>query len=361
MIKSAYIHIPFCTDICTYCDFCKVYYDKKYISIYLDSLKTEIESRYKKEILDTIYIGGGTPTSLDINELKKLLYILSIFKKNKTIEYTIESNIESLTTDKIKLLKSYGINRISLGVQSFNNDILKELNRHHTKDMISKLIKELKENDITNINIDLIYGINDDINNIKKELQEFLKLDIPHISCYSLIIEDNTIFGNNKREYIDESKEYEMYELISNTLEHHNYNHYEISNYSKDNYKSVHNLTYWNNNYYYGFGLGAVSFINNKRISNTKNLTKYLNNNYIYEEILEDKKTRMENETILGLRLIEGISISKFQEKYNENIYNIFPIEKLVKEGKLNIKEDNIFIPKDKLYLSNEILLEFIS
>ena len=361
MIKSAYIHIPFCNTICTYCDFCKIYYDKKYINDYLSNLEKEIKSRYKEDILDTIYIGGGTPTSLDVSELERLLKILSIFKKNNNLEYTIESNVESLSLDKIKLLKKYGINRVSLGVQSFNDKILKELNRHHNKDMVFKAVKKLKNNGITNINIDLIYGVNNDINNIKNEIKEFIKLDIPHISCYSLIIEDNTIFGISNRNYIDESIEYEMYEIIRNTLKDNNYNHYEISNYSKDNYQSRHNLTYWNNDYYYGFGLGAVSFIDNKRISNTKNLTKYLKGNYIYEEILEDKKTRMENELIVGLRKIEGINTKEFYKKYNENIEDIFPIKRLIKEGKLNIKNNNIFIPEDKLYLSNEILLEFIN
>lgn len=361
MIKSAYIHIPFCNTICTYCDFCKIYYDKKYINDYLSNLEKEIKSRYKEDILDTIYIGGGTPTSLDVSELERLLKILSIFKKNNNLEYTIESNVESLSLDKIKLIKKYGINRVSLGVQSFNDKILKELNRHHNKDMVFKAVKKLKNNGITNINIDLIYGVNNDINNIKNEIKEFIKLDIPHISCYSLIIEDNTIFGISNRNYIDESIEYEMYEIIRNTLKDNNYNHYEISNYSKDNYQSRHNLTYWNNDYYYGFGLGAVSFIDNKRISNTKNLTKYLKGNYIYEEILEDKKTRMENELIVGLRKIEGINTKEFYKKYNENIEDIFPIKRLIKEGKLNIKNNNIFIPEDKLYLSNEILLEFIN
>ena len=361
MIKSAYIHIPFCNTICTYCDFCKIYYDKKYINDYLSNLEKEIKSRYKEDILDTIYIGGGTPTSLDVSELERLLKILSIFKKNNNLEYTIESNVESLSLDKIKLLKKYGINRVSLGVQSFNDKILKELNRHHNKDMVFKAVKKLKNNGITNINIDLIYGVNNDINNIKNEIKEFIKLDIPHISCYSLIIEDNTIFGISNRNYIDESIEYEMYEIIRNTLKDNNYNHYEISNYSKDNYQSRHNLTYWNNDYYYGFGLGAVSFIDNKRISNTKNLTKYLKGNYIYEEILEDKKTRMENELIVGLRKIEGINTKEFYKKYNENIEDIFPIKRLIKEGKLNIKNNNIFIPENKLYLSNEILLEFIN
>lgn len=361
MIKSAYIHIPFCNTICTYCDFCKIYYDKKYINDYLSNLEKEIKSRYKEDILDTIYIGGGTPTSLDVSELERLLKILSIFKKNNNLEYTIESNVESLSLDKIKLIKKYGINRVSLGVQSFNDKILKELNRHHNKDMVFKVVKKLKNNGITNINIDLIYGVNNDINNIKNEIKEFIKLDIPHISCYSLIIEDNTIFGISNRNYIDESIEYEMYEIIRNTLKDNNYNHYEISNYSKDNYQSRHNLTYWNNDYYYGFGLGAVSFIDNKRISNTKNLTKYLKGNYIYEEILEDKKTRMENELIVGLRKIEGINTKEFYKKYNENIEDIFSIKRLIKEEKLNIKNNNIFIPEDKLYLSNEILLEFIN
>ena len=158
-----YIHLPFCSSICSYCDFPKVLYEKKWIKKYLYSLKKEIETRYKNEPVKTIYIGGGTPTCLGLEELNELLEITNYFKKEKNIEFTIESNIESLTEEKIKLLKNFGINRISLGVQSLNTEVLKKLNRHHNKEMIIDVISKLKNNNLTNISIDYIYGVTSDI------------------------------------------------------------------------------------------------------------------------------------------------------------------------------------------------------
>ena len=355
-----FIHIPFCNSLCNYCDFPKMFYDKKFISKYLDSLEKEINQRYKNEPVKTIYIGGGTPTSLNIVELERLLKITNIFNKDNLVEYTIESNIESLSEEKIKLLKKYNINRISLGVESLNNDNLKELNRHHTKEQTLKLIKTLKQNKINNISIDYIYGINNNINIIKEDINLFLTLDIPHISCYSLIIEKNTIFGIQKREYINEDIEYQMYKYINKTLTQNNYSQYEISNYAKENYESLHNLNYWNNGEYYGFGLGAVSYLNKRRITNTKNLTKYLNKDYHKEITYESLKIRISHELILGLRKIKGIDIKEFQIKYKKDILTLYNIKDLLQENKLLLENNYLKINPKYLYLSNEILINLI-
>ena len=355
-----YIHIPFCSSICSYCDFPKVLYDKKYIRKYLDTIKEEILERYQNEEVVSIYIGGGTPTSLDEEELKYLLEISSVFKKNNNIEFSIESNIECLTNKKIKLLKEYNVNRISLGVQSFQESTLKELNRKHQKEDVQKIIEKLKEEGFENISIDYIYGIHPDLTETKKDIEEFLKLDIPHISCYSLIIEDNTIFGINNRNYIEEDLEATMYQYINKVLTKNNYTHYEISNYAKEGYQSLHNLNYWNNGEYYGFGLGAVSYLKNIRITNTKSLTKYLKKEYIEDKQYEDKKTDISNTFMLGLRKIKGINIIDFKNKYNIDITNIEPVKQLIKEEKLILKDNHLFINPKYLYLSNEIIIEFI-
>lgn len=357
---TIYIHIPFCKTICTYCDFPKLLYNKKFSTLYLNTLEQEIKERYHYEEVSSIYIGGGTPTSLTYDELKRLLELTKTFNKKQNIEFTIESNVESLTNDKIKLLKEYNINRISLGVQTFNKDNLKELNRHHTKEDVFKIVKSLKDNNINNISIDLIYGITKDINIVKKDIDYFLSLNIPHISCYSLIIEDNTLFKINNRKYIDEDIEYEMYKYIETTLTKNNYIHYEISNYSKEHYESIHNLNYWHNKEYYGFGLGAVSYLNNTRITNTKNLTKYLTNNYIDNSTYEDEQTRISNTIILALRTIKGLNLIEFKKIFKKDIQDIYNIEPLLKEKKLIIKDNYLFIPKEYIYLSNEILLTFI-
>lgn len=355
-----YIHIPFCPHICSYCDFPKLLYNKKYIQNYLASLKKEIISRYKNEPVESIYIGGGTPTSLDYNELEELLNITNLFNKSSNLEFSIESNVELLTPAKIKLLKKYQVNRVSLGVQSFQPEILQELNRNHTYNQTAEVIKNLKKENIYNISIDLIYGVNSDINIIKKDLNTYLDLDIPHLSYYSLIIEENTIFGIRNREYINEDIEYKMYKYITKTLISNDYIHYETSNYCKKGYESRHNLNYWNNGSYYGFGLGAVSYINKERQTNTKNLTKYLKNNYIENIIKEDKNLQISNSLILGFRKIKGINILEFNKKYNTNILNLYNIAKLLDDNKLLIKDNYIYINPKYYYLSNEILINFV-
>ena len=356
---SIYIHIPFCNSICTYCDFCKIFYNKKYINDYLDNLEEEIKIRYKGEIVNTIFIGGGTPSSLDEEELIRLMNIIEIFKLNDEYEFTVECNIESITENKLKIMKSYGVNRISIGVESFDDDIIKLLGRKHTKNDVYKKIGMVKKY-FDNINIDLIYAAYDDINILKSDIDCFLKLDIPHISTYSLIIEDNTMLKINGMKNIDEDTDYEMYKYIEDTLEKNNYIHYEISNYAKDGYQSKHNLVYWNNEEYYGFGLSSTSYINDERITNTKNLRNYLNGEYIDTIIYEDKDVRMENEVMLGLRKFSGIDLDKFKDKFDMSFGDIYNIDNLISDGYL-IKENNhIKINKKYMYISNEIIVRIL-
>ena len=203
-VKSAYIHIPFCTNICSYCDFAKTLYNEKTVSRYLDILEEEIKRTYKFEILDTIYIGGGTPSSLTITELKKLFDILKIFKVSSNLEFTIECNVNDITEEKVKIFKKNNINRVSIGIQTFNEKTLKSMNRNHTYEEAKEKIKILKQNGIDNINVDLIYAYpNTTLEDLEDDLKKLLSLDIKHISTYSLIIEPHTILHNNKVKNID--------------------------------------------------------------------------------------------------------------------------------------------------------------
>lgn len=356
---SIYIHIPFCNSICTYCDFCKIFYNKKYINDYLNNLEQEIKVRYKSEIVNTIFIGGGTPSSLDDEELIRLMNIIEIFKLNDNYEFTVECNIESITENKLKIMKKYGVNRISIGVESFDNSIIKLLGRNHTKEDVYNKIGIVKRY-FSNINIDLIYAAYDDINILKSDIDCFLKLDIPHISTYSLIIEDNTMLKINGMKNIDEDIDYEMYKYIEDALEKNNYIHYEISNYAKNGYQSKHNLVYWNNEEYYGFGLSSTSYINNERITNTKNLRNYLNGEYLDTSVYEDKDIRMENEIMLGLRKLDGINLDRFKDKFNVSLEDIYNIDNLVRNGYL-IRDNNcIKIDKKYMYISNEIIVRIL-
>ena len=360
-MKSVYIHIPFCNKICSYCDFTKIYYNKKYINKYLDVLEYEIKKSYKNEIINTIYIGGGTPTSLDLDELRKLFNIIKIFKLNTNYEFTIECNIESLSKEKLDLFKKNNVNRLSIGIETFNDKFLKYLNRNHKKDQIFDIIGYAKEL-FDNINIDLIYGIkNESLDDLKYDIDNFLKLDINHISTYSLIIEPHTKLYINNEQNIDEELDYKMYEYICKKLKKCGYIHYEVSNFAKPGYESIHNLTYWNNQEYYGFGLGASGFIDNIRYTNTKNIEKYLNKEFISEKEIMNLKTNMENEMILGLRKLKGVNIKEFNQKYNHDIEDVFNIKKLIEDKKLIIKNDYIYINPKYIYLSNDILINFIN
>lgn len=360
-MKSVYIHIPFCHSICTYCDFCKLYYDKKLVKSYLEALDKEIRESYTGEPVRTIYIGGGTPSGLDVEELTLLFKILEIFNKSKLEEYTIECNVENTTKEKLFLFKQNGINRLSIGVQTFSNELLKVLGRNHTDKMIKDVIEYSKEAGIANINVDLIYGINGQtIDDLKYDIGMFLELDIPHVSLYSLIIEPHTKLYINSFEEIDEDLNDDMYNYINKALGDRNYHHYEISNYAKAGYESKHNLVYWHNEQYYGFGLGASSFIGNKRCDNTRSLNSYLDGLYTSAQNTLSNKEMMQNEMILGLRLTSGVNKELFYEKYGKRIGDVFPVDKLIDKQMLIDKDNFLYIPQDKLFISNSILIEFL-
>ena len=360
--KSVYIHIPFCDSICSYCDFCKFLKNDKWVYEYLDSLNNEIKINYKGEIINTLYIGGGTPSSLDINQLNKLFDIIKVFNKSENIEFTFECNIENISEEKLELLYSNGVNRLSIGVQTFNDKYLKYLNRNHSVDIIKEKISLAKRIGFSNINIDLIYALKDEtIEDLKYDIDKFLELDINHISTYSLIIEPHTTLYIKKEVNINEELDYEMYNTIIDILEKHGYKHYEISNFAKKGYESKHNLTYWNNNEYYGFGVGASGYINEIRYDNTRSINEYFKGNYVLESHKLDLKEKIENEFILGFRKIDGIDKNIFYKKYNIDIKSIDVVNKLLKENKLLEDKKNIYINPEYIYISNEILIEFLN
>ena len=352
---SVYIHIPFCTHICSYCDFPKLLKNDEWIDKYLIALENEIKKNYRGEKIKTLYIGGGTPSSLNINQLKKLFQIIKIFNIKKDTEITIETNTEDLTKEKLNFLKNK-VNRLSIGIQTFNKDILKTLNRKLN-------INNLKNafNTFENINIDLMYGFqNQTKEDLLKDLNQILKLNPKHISTYCLILEPNTKMYIQNYEPVNDDQERNFYELIQKTLTKHNYIQYELSNFAKKNYQSKHNLVYWNNQNYYGFGLGASGYINNTRYENTKNLTKYLNNNYIQDKQMLSVDEQIQNEFILGFRKIEGINKENFKQKYKIDITKLDVVKKLLNQKLLLQNQTNIFIAPKYLYTSNEILLNFI-
>lgn len=360
MTNSAYIHIPFCSKICSYCDFCKVLYNEELVNKYLSSLEKEINKYYKNELINTLYIGGGTPSSLSINQLNKLFNIIKKFKINNNCEFTIEMNLNDITKEKLELLKNNRVNRLSIGVESVNPKYFKFLNRESKKEVVIEKISLVKEF-FNNFNIDLMYAFpNQNVKEVIDDLSFIISLNPTHISIYSLIIEEHTKLFIDKNIPIDEEIDEKMYYNIIKKLKSNGYNHYEISNFAKEGYESIHNKEYWNNNHYYGFGLGASGYISNIRYTNTRSINKYLDGNYILDKEYISKRIDMENEMIFGLRKIIGVNKKKFFDKYNSNIYDEFDIIDLIDKNLLIDDGNNIYIPEDKLYISNSILINFI-
>lgn len=356
-MRSIYIHIPFCKNICSYCDFCKFLYNDNWASKYLYALESEINQYYEDDAVKTIYIGGGTPSSLSFDSLKRLFQIIKVFKLVDKYEFTFECNVDDINDALLELLKNNGVNRLSIGIQSLNKKKLEYLNRKHNKKEIINNIKLCRKYGFDNINVDFMYGLPiENLCMMKKDFKNILKLNSEHISTYSLIIEDHTVIKNNNDKNLSEDIEYKMYKYILNKLRKRNYHHYEVSNFSIIGYESKHNKTYWKNDEYYGFGLASHGYINGIRYENTRNLNKYLNNEYRLNELFLSKQEDMENELILGLRMLDGVNIVKFYDKFKKDVFDVFKINEAIKKGLLIFEENVIRIPEDKIYVMNEII-----
>ncbi len=359
MIESLYIHIPFCDHICAYCDFPKVfshYFDK---SLYVKRLIEEIESfSIPEKSLRTIYVGGGTPTSLSVDEWKPLLSCLSRFLPVE--EFTIEANPESLTRDKIDLFRQYGVNRISLGVQSCREDVLSAMGRKHTTEDVVRAVKDLHEAGFETISLDFIYGYPGTTKaDSLKDIDFALSLAPSHLSFYSLQIEENTLLGK-KGTFVDDDSLAETYEAILARLEKDGFHRYEVSNFCRPGKESRHNLTYWHDQEYYGCGMGASGFVSSVRYQNTRSISEYLKGRNVRtkEKVLrEDRKTEF---LMLNLRLENGFALKDYEDLFHEDFQKAH--EKAIQrlDGALCIKDGRAFIRKDLLYIMDSVLLELL-
>ncbi len=360
-MRAVYIHIPFCKSICSYCDFCKMFYHTGWVNKYLKVLRNEMKDQYLGEKISSIYIGGGTPSCLSEEEMIYLLESISIFQKAKDCEITIECNINDITKEKLAILKTYRVNRLSIGIQSFQEKKLILMGRNHTYENVQEKIKMIRKMGFKNINIDLIYGFyNENKKDIKNDIKKVLKLKPEHISTYSLILSAHTLLHINKIPSISDDLDAEFYWYLCGKLKHHNYQHYEVSNFAKKGYESKHNLSYWNNEEYYGFGLSASGYLEGVRYMNTFNLTKYLNQQNDGKKELLTQKDMMDNEIMLGLRKRKGIHITDFEKKFEIKIEDAYPITPLIKTKDLIKKDGYIFINPDKIYVMNEILMKLL-
>lgn len=368
---SAYVHIPFCTQICYYCDFSKVFIKNQPVDAYLQALIREFRS-YDITELRTLYIGGGTPTSISAVQLDYLLTELSRDLNLNTLEeFTIEANPGDLTVDKIEMLQKSAVNRVSLGVQTFNDKHLKRIGRSHNEAQIYSTIDALKTAGFQNISIDLIYALpGQTMDDVRSNVAKALSLNIPHLSLYSLILEHHTVFMNKMRRgklhLPTEDLEAEMFEYIISEMERNGFEHYEISNFTKPGFESRHNLMYWDNVEYYGVGAGASGYLDGIRYRNRGPIQHYLKgvsegNARLSEEVLS-KNEMMEEELFLGLRKKEGVSIGKFEQKFGTSFEKRYGqiVQELQSDGLL--KENNGFIQMTKkgLFLGDTVAEKFI-
>lgn len=360
MINHAYIHIPFCIRKCHYCSFVSglsLNNKAKYIS----ALIKEINKRYKNEKLSTIYFGGGTPSLLEAEDLQQILYC---FNFDNSCEITLEVNPETVTKEKFIKIKEAGFNRISLGVQTFDDNILNSIGRKHNTKIVYQAIKTIKECGFNNISIDLIYGLpNQKLEGFIKDIKKAINLNIQHISSYGLKIEEESFFGKNTPENLpDDEMQAQMFMELCKILKENNFEHYEISNFAKKGFQSNHNCAYWKNKNYYGFGLNASGYENNIRYKNTENFEEYINNPFLREEENLSIQETMENEIFLALRLKDGINISEINQKYQINFEKNYEkiITKYTSLKLLKIENNFCTLTEKGILLSNEIMSEFL-
>jgi len=370
-----YMHIPFCKRKCYYCDFISYSNKDSKIEEYIQAVKKEIAWQKIKSEITTIYIGGGTPSYIGSKYIKEILEEIQNKNVSENAEITIEVNPGTVTMEKLTDYKQAGINRLSIGLQTSKDELLKQIGRIHNFEQFLETYKMARKVGFKNINVDLMLGLpNQRISDLKETLEKIIELQPEHISVYSLIVEDGTPIANKiengELELPEEDIERNMYWYVKNTLELNGYYHYEISNFAKKGYESKHNMNCWKQKEYIGIGAAAHSYRDITRYSNTENLGEYIRNiqkenferNRIIHEIQKEEDTKKEY-MILGLRQIEGVQISKFKEKFVDNPIYLFrkELNKLSEQNLISIDDDNIKLTNKGIDLANLVWEEFVN
>lgn len=367
MTKSVYIHIPFCKTHCPYCDFA-VWLDHKgeLFEPYVRALCKEISKRAEHEVIETIYFGGGTPSILPSGLLAKLFETLKAsFTITQNAEITLEANPGTVDINKLREFKDLGINRLSVGVQTFDETLLKKLARGHTVEDANNLIQWAKQIGYENISLDLIYGLpKQSTLEWQESIDQALRLPIQHISCYSLTIEENTPFkkmygDSTHKELPPEDSLVTMYEILQTKLKENNFTQYEVSNFSRAGSESRHNLTYWRNEDFYGFGVSAHEFRKGKRKAHTRDLQTYINNPLEHSEL--DCDPALE-ELMLKLRLKEGIDLVDYKARFGIDLRERRRdlIEDYLRRDLINLNGNQLNLTEKGFLLSTHLIARFI-
>lgn len=373
---SAYIHIPFCEHICYYCDFNKVFLEGQPVDEYLELLLREMDLQLAQTPIDqapTLYVGGGTPTALTAQQLDRLLGgIVQRFPMKTVEEFTVEANPGDLTVDKLKVMQNYGVDRLSMGIQTFDDRLLKKIGRKHTADDVYQTMAFLEKADFRNVSIDLIYALpGQSLASFRDTLKRALDLDLPHYSLYSLILENKTMFMNwvrqGRLELPDQEEEGQMFEETINAMEKAGRKQYEVSNFALPGHESKHNTVYWHNQHYFGFGAGASGYLGNRRYKNYGPIQHYLKPLRqgilpVMENEVLTRENQMEEEMFLGLRLKEGVSFQRFQEKFQCSLESVYGdvLSTEAKAGHLVVENGSVRLTAQGLLIGNDIFEKFL-
>lgn len=373
--RSIYIHIPFCQKKCIYCNF-RSTIDTSLVKDYMKELIKEIvlyKEVLKTSILETIYIGGGTPSFISEKYIVEIIETIKRYNDLSQIEeFTIEVNPGTVTKEKLNTYKELGINRLSMGLQSSNNQMLKTIGRIHTFEEAKSAYHLAREVGFENISLDLIFGLpGQSLNDFEGSINEVIRLNPEHISTYSLKVEEETPLYKLVKEKTltlpEEETDREMYELLINLLEKNHYQLYEISNFSKKGYESKHNMAYWKRQEYFGFGLAAHGYLKNKRYGNTENFNDYFqmlskNSRPIISEESLNKEDALFEEIMLGLRLKKGINVKKLNKNYDIDFLKNKKerIDFLLEEDLIRIREGYLSLTIKGMDLSNQVIAQLV-
>lgn len=377
MVKGLYIHIPFCHQICFYCDFNKVFFKDQPVDAYIDSLGKEL-SLWKQqgaleEPLETIFLGGGTPTSLEPAQLQKLLgYIHEFVPMAENLEWTSEANPDELTFEKMQVLFNGGVNRLSMGVQTFDEDLLKRLGRTHSNNDVARAVEDARKVGFTDISFDLMYGLpGQTMQQWEDTLAQAFAFDLPHFSAYSLIIEPKTVFYNlmtkGKLNTVTEDLEADMYAKLMAEMEQRGLLQYEISNFARQGSESRHNLLYWDNEEYIGVGAGSHGYVQGIRYSNAGPLKKYMEPlDQGMRPVLNSHevplKEQMEEEMFLGLRKTAGVSLEHFHQKFGVEMESVYGdiLNKEIASENLVIENNRVKLTRQGRFIGNNVFEQFL-
>lgn len=359
---GAYVHVPFCVSKCGYCDFCRVT-ELGLVCGYLKTLEKEIEeSEIKGRQPRTIYVGGGTPSCIGKENVSKLLGIVGkSFDLRKVEEFTVECNPDDVDRELCEIMVENGVDRVSMGVQSMNEKMLKLMGRRHSVEQVGNAVACLREAGIKNISLDFIYGLPVmESYDFERDIERFLELDVEHCSAYSLSYEEGSIFTKMVEEgrltAMEDDEVAEQYEILTAKMRERGFEHYEISNYARKGKRSRHNSSYWNKTPYYGFGPGASSYDGKVRTTNVMDVRQYIRSGG-REKSLVEKLTSLdeyEEAVMLRLRTIEGVGVEELPEEYREEFIEKARVE--MKNGNLAEKEGRYFIPEKKWFVADGII-----